>query len=1070
MKELIIALLSSIIVFGQASDLSLLKEGDSHFKNSKYAEAISCYNKYLSLIDKSRSDYKKTFSAVATNLSKCMDKLAAEKKERGIHSEAANLYLESLSIKRIIYTSKEDLEVLADDINKAAAILDEFGMYAETECLFKEALEIRRRIYKGIDHGKLKNSIYNIATFYHNQSLFLDALPFYKENLEIHRRIFLNKKDKRPLLGSIDAFSLFNEQRLLAFSIADLADCLKDLSRYSEAEPLYREGLEIMRDISQTGEGYTGRDHVFINMLLSKLAIIYDAQDRPSEAEPLYRQSLDIMRNIYPGRDNSQLASSIGNMAQFLTNQGRYSEAEPLFLEYLAMERRIYFGSNDEYLATCINNTAVFLNAQGRYSEAEPLYKEALEMRRRIYKGFDHEDLALGINNMAIFLDAQGRHSEAEPLYKEAIEMRRRIYKDSANLNFAYSIFSMASFLNSQRRYSEAEPLYRKSLDMMRTLFGESEREDMALFTNNLASFLNDQGRCAEAEPLYIQANDLYVRLLKGYFYFLSEKEKEEYLYKYRFQFELYNSFFINRYIPSHNVASIMYDNRLLLKGIITSSITTMRSKILAGNDSTLLKLYDKWTALMRLVTKYQTKLGDELKKANIDLARLVLEANNYEKELSRKAEYIFDERNQSKITWDKIRSVLKNDEAAIEIIRIRQYSGNRKWADAIFYAALIVTKETREHPELVILRNGNELECEDASLYKKWINRLGKGLLDSETDTLLYRKYWGVIADKIRDKKKIYLSGDGVYNQINLEVLKNGMTGKYVNEEHEIILMTSTRDLVTSKRTCPVPDKRAVFFGNPRFDLSSLRRVRMLSDIKMTQYDIKGAVNRGLLSGMKLAELKATEEEVYNISKKVKNRGWKTQVYTDTLALEELVKAVKHPKVLHLATHGKFLSSEEVEKRANIFGSNSEFNKNVSTNPLMRSMLFFSGAQNSIDDKNELPTLEDGILTAQEVVNMDLAGTELVVLSACETGLGETISGQGVMNLQRCFQVAGAQNVIMSMWPVDDNVTKEQMQLFYDEWLKGGNIRHAFKSMQNKLKRKYQSPYFWGAFVLIGE
>jgi len=179
--------------------------------------------------------------------------------------------------------------------------------------------------------------------------------------------------------------------------------------------------------------------------------------------------------------------------------------------------------------------------------------------------------------------------------------------------------------------------------------------------------------------------------------------------------------------------------------------------------------------------------------------------------------------------------------------------------------------------------------------------------------------------------------------------------------------------------------------------------------------------------------------------------------------ANEKNIKNVESPNIIHIATHGFFLADK----------AQSDELYSVGDNPLMRSGLLFSGAEKYFDGKQILFTgsleEEDGVLTALEVLNMNLANTDLVVLSACETALGEIKNGEGVYGLQRAFVIAGAKSILMSLWKVDDQTTKELMVLYYKNLFKGINKFDALTEAQKKLKEKYNNPYYWGAFIING-
>ena len=179
--------------------------------------------------------------------------------------------------------------------------------------------------------------------------------------------------------------------------------------------------------------------------------------------------------------------------------------------------------------------------------------------------------------------------------------------------------------------------------------------------------------------------------------------------------------------------------------------------------------------------------------------------------------------------------------------------------------------------------------------------------------------------------------------------------------------------------------------------------------------------------------------------------------------ASEEYIKGENNLNIIHIATHGFFLSDKDPEK---------EF-YSIESNPLMRSGLLLAGSQKAFfDDRidfNARPGKEDGVLTAYEVMNLDLRNTELVVLSACETGLGEVKNGEGVYGLQRSFIIAGAKSIIISLWKVDDEATKDLMLKFYENLAAGNEKFESLASAQREMMEKYKDPYYWGAFILSG-
>ena len=294
----------------------------------------------------------------------------------------------------------------------------------------------------------------------------------------------------------------FQKLEALATSLNNLAFLYKSQGKYSEAEPLYLDALEMRRRL------FTG-DHPNVATSLNNLAVLYYSQGKYSEAEPLYLDALEMTKRLFTG-DHPDVAQSLNNLAGLYHSQGRYSEAEPLYLDALKMRRRLFTNDHPD-VASSLNNLALLYHNQGKYSEAEPLLLDALEMRRRLFPG-DHPDVASSLNNLALLYDSQGKYSEAEPLYLDALEMRRRLftgdYPDVAN-----SLNNLASLYDSQGRYSEAEPLYLDALEMTKRLF-TGDHPNVATSLNNLASLYYIQGRYNEAEPLCLDALAMSERTL----------------------------------------------------------------------------------------------------------------------------------------------------------------------------------------------------------------------------------------------------------------------------------------------------------------------------------------------------------------------------------------------------------------------------------------------------------------------------------------------------------------------------------------------------------------------------
>ena len=364
----------------------------------------------------------------------------------------------------------------------------------------------------------------------------------------------------------------------------------------------------------------------------------------------------------------------------------------------------------------------------------------------------------------------------------------------------------------------------------------------------------------------------------------------------------------------------------------------------------------------------------------------------------------------------------------AMEMVRYRYF--DHVFTDSVIYVALYL-KSDNSRPKAVELPDGQNMETRYFKYYRNCIT--GK-----ITDQYSYKVFWEPIQSSIGQYSTLFLSPDGVYNQINLEAIPTP-DGKYVIDNSNIVMVSNTKDLYLRKvkSRAEGSSNTATMFGNPTFYLSA--------------------------SNGNIPALPGTEKEVAQLQVLLNNQGWKTAEYTEGSATEEQVKEVDSPKIFHIATHGFYTPDQTTDN------SIAENEAEQTENPLLKTGLLLKGAGDLLNKTKYNYNIESGILTAYEAMNLNLDKTDLVVLSACETGLGEISNGEGVYGLQRAFLVAGAKTLIMSMFKVDDAATQKLILNFYRKWLATGKLRESFTEAKKELRTEYPDPIYWGAFMMIG-
>jgi CHAT domain-containing protein len=444
--------------------------------------------------------------------------------------------------------------------------------------------------------------------------------------------------------------------------------------------------------------------------------------------------------------------------------------------------------------------------------------------------------------------------------------------------------------------------------------------------------------------------------------------------------------------------------------------------------------LYGTWLQKKEFLTNALSMSTQQLADNGINMDALNSEVEGLEKELSEKSELFGQGFENKRITYENVQKSLDKNQVAMEMVRYRHF--NHTFTDSVVYVALFV-KNDNARPKVIPLGDGNRME----NRYFKYYRNCITGKIHDEVS---YRVFWEPIQTGIGQYSTIFFSPDGVYNQINLEAIPTP-DGKYVIDNSNIVMVSNTKDLYLRKlkarqTATTTSSKTATMFGNPTFYLTA-------------------SADRDI------PPLPGTEKEVKELEVLLKQNGWETIDYVEMNASEGHVKELESPKIFHIATHGFYIPKVEDSEESEL----TENEAMLSENPLLKTGLLLTGAGDIRNKTKYNFNIESGILTAYEAMNLNLDKTDLVVLSACETGLGDISNGEGVYGLQRAFLVAGAKVLIMSMFKVDDESTQKLVLSFYQKWLATGNLRESFTAAKKEVRVDYPDPYYWGTFMMIG-
>ncbi len=814
-----------------------------------------------------------------------------------------------------------------------------------------------------------------------------------------------------------------------------------DTGRYAEADPLYKQALSIF-------EKALGPDHPDTGTALSNLALVYADTGRYAEADPLYKQALSIFEKAL-GSDHPDTGTALSNLAALYAATGRYAEAEPLYKQALSIFEKI-LGPDHSDTGTFLNNLALLYARTGRYAEAEPLYKRALSIREKAL-GPDHPDTGTALNNLAHLYTNTGRYTEAEPLYKRALSICEKALGPD-HPDTGTSLNNLAALCAYTGRYAEAEPLYKRALSISEKALGPYH-PDTEISLNNLSCLYHTTQQNEKALEFAKRAFEAQLAVRNESFSMLSENQRMDFI-SHQGNFPLQISVSIALQNPETNaVASRMAWKMLLRSKAAVLDATLEDHQNLSGNpeaEALFSQLGETKTRLSNLQMK-DLSLIDE---AGLTLYRDQMDSlqktrEDLEQQLARLSGRFREGRRASKVTAEAVREALPENSTLIEFFHftplVPETLTDNLPEPSPQYIAFVLT-DGAQTPQLISIGDADPID----TLIDQCRIKMTRDFSVKTDLQNLYQMVWNPIQTAVGEKSRLLISPDGALNQLPFAALRNS-NGNYLIEQHDIGYLACGRDLI--RQIDEEQSKPPALFGDPEFDhISSLTNPVKKTLSRSVFRSIPTDGTRAMYRDLQFSSLPATREEVVQISAMLS--GQAPSVFLGSSATEENLKKLLRPQLLHLATHGFYLSESDAQEDSKPW-----------KNPMLRSGLALSGASASLTQTTP-PAGEDGIVTAEEVGSLDLWGTQIVVLSACDTGRGKSISGEGVLGLRRAFVQAGTKNLMLTLWRVKDTFTKNLMLDFYRDYLKTGDAVGALSRIQrNRLANA--KPRSWAPFLI---
>lgn len=843
----------------------------------------------------------------------------------------------------------------------------------------------------------------------------------------------------------------------------NLALGLKSLSRYKEAFKHYEEALEhskasddstgIIRTLNGLGNTYYNQGYydqalnyyttnlIYLEAMkiptdmantLSNIGIIYAQKGNYPKCLEYWDKSMKIQEEI---GDKEGMSNSANNMGLIYERQGNYQKS----LEYHHKSLKLRKETNDKsgIAASHVNMGIVYYRTQ-EYDKSLDHYLKGLKGMKSLGNLYG---ISMAQNNIGLIHVVNGDYEKAISSHESALATRTKI---GDKKGIASSLVNLSEAYFYKKDFSTSLQYSLASLDTAKRI---NSAEDMRAASQLV--FLNykkldsvEQGKTSIDQLIELRLKDLRTN-----FPMLTEEEKEKYFKTMEKDFDFHYSYTVD-HPEIKALAEEAYNYILLTKGLLLKSTTAMRQNIMSSNDTVLINNYNSWIALRKQIAQAYAR--------GMNILELEKEAREMEKSLVKKSNAFSEMQKAQSLNWRDIQANLNEGEAAVEIIRFEESEDYREDSTAVGYYAALIIDENSTSPQLKLLFPEKKLIKiigEFPGNNKSYIEQLYGD--KNKINTQLYDLIWKPLEPSLTDIDRIFLSPAGLLHKISFSALVNEQK-ILLCDAYDLEIKSSTSKLALTSENNISEKSTAMIFGGVDFNSEE-------ENVQVWSY------------------LEGTKKEAESIARIWDKKNQEVLLFTGRDAQESSFKKYANTAdVIHISTHGFFYANpEEIDQKAKeeakmsgdiAFrgGGRTGFGYQTfvhNPNSLMRSGVVLAGA-NQVWSNDKVEG-EDGVLTAQEVATLDLRNTDLVVLSACETGLGEIKRYEGVYGLQRSFKMAGANFLIMSLWQVPDKETAEFMELFYSQLKKTNDVKKSFRTAQLKMSQKHD-PYYWAAFVLI--
>jgi len=1020
-------------------------------------EAQGLYEKAEELLLQALSQYEKTLGEDHPETLATREKLASVFMTRGQFSEAEPLYQWVLQKKTTLLGEKDRETIFT--MGNLAELYRRMAQYEESEALFTRAIALIKET-AGDQDPDLYEMMANLAQLYQNKGLYEEAETYFQQVWEYNRQA-LGEKHPNTIIDLNNLAGIFKAQGL-----------------YGKAEDAYQNALQNMTEA-------LGDKHPETISIMNNLALLFENQGLFDKSEPLFKSALRNAKTVLGEKHPTTLAL-MNNLASLYESQGNFEKSEPLYLNTIQLNEIVY-GKDHPNTIAGINNLGYLYLMQEDYEKAEPLFMQVLT-NWEAQLGERHQKTLKALNNLARVYHQQKKLDAAEEMFTRALRLRKEVLGDK-HPDVVRSMVDISGLYISQNRDAEAETMLLETIALSEEILGDKHQYTFEALTA-LAGLYEKTGQLQKALSTRSMAFDRRTEFFNRVLWAAGENTRQSYIELHKPEQDRFLSLLAK--IKDKETAKLALHTSLQRKGLllkisseVNKIIQMTQSPVLAAKAADLNQKRKELASLTLSGPTTETPEEFRVKTAALEEALYELEA-----ELGR-ASLIYHAVSQ-KISVDKVFSNLEVDDVLVDFLT---YEDNGEKIMAVVAQSdsqkCYVWFECKENRIEIIPLGDLEPIKNAVTYFREAIQNE-----DAEEEELrltgndIFALIWKPLQPFIGNKKSIYLIPDSALHLLPFDAMLDD-NGNYLIQSYDLKILSSSRDLVVT--ALPDADGDFMILAGPDYDLEDIqvkskkvaikgKRSAVSDGIRVASHGLR-SLSFGPLDGAELEgktiknvsvsfeKLDGAEQEGKGIQK-VAGGHAKSIIFLQKEAEERQLRTLsKAPKMIHIATHGFFLQGEErLKKRLlSLNRGGTLAPPPPGDNPLLRAGLAFAGINSNAPFLGEIDTDNDGVLTALEVLSLNLAGTELVVLSACETGVGEIHAGEGVYGLRRAFQEAGVKSVISSLWPVSDEGTRRLMTEFYTQLFNGVPPRKALRAAQlSLLQTEWNLPYYWSAFILV--